>query len=75
LGILARYGKGWENDVAVSGDNCNVNLAIAARTGKPMVGCFLHRQNLGVNMFLEESKPLLEKVNTLMVTLSTKVNK
>lgn len=71
LFIGERY---WSNVVGISGDNCTVNVAIAARTGKFFVGCYLHRLILAVNVFLEEYKPLLEKVDNLMVKLLTKVN-
>ena len=53
IGIfLEKVGKSWENVAVVMGDNTETNLAIVRRSGKPFLGCFSHRLNLGVKVFL-----------------------
>lgn len=73
-GFLARVGKTLANVVVLCGDNCETNLAIARRSGIHFMGCHSHRLNLGVKLFLLPDEVLLEKVNSLMVALSTKKN-
>jgi hypothetical protein len=72
--FLAGVWKSWDNVVVIMGDNTETNLAIARRSGKPFVGCYSHRLNLGVKVFIRPSRAELEMVNALMVTLSSKKN-
>ena len=72
--FLANVGKSWDNVAVVMGDNTETNLAIARRSGKPFLGCFSHRLNLGVKVFLRPYRVELELVNSLMVALSSKKN-
>ena len=72
--FLAGVGKSWDNVVVVMGDNTETNLAIARRSGKPFVGCYSHRLNLGVKLFIRPSRAELEMINSLMVALSSKKN-
>ena len=73
-GFLARIGKTMANVVVLCGDNCETNLAIARRSGIHFMGCHSHRFNLSVKLFLPPDEGLLDKVNSLMVALSTKKN-
>ena len=72
--FLARVGKTWDNVVIVMGDNTKTNLAIARRSGKPFLGCYSNRLNLGVKLFLRPYSVELGLVNSLMVALSSKKN-
>lgn len=72
--FLGRVGKTLENVVVLCGDNCETNLAIARRTGIHFMGCHSHRLNLAVKLFLQPDEVILEKVNSLMIALSTKKN-
>jgi hypothetical protein len=47
------------------GDNTETNLAIARRSGKPIVGCHSHRLNLGVKLFLRSYSAELQLVEHL----------
>ena len=72
--FLANIGKSWDNVAVIMGDNTETNLVIARRSGKPFLGCFSHRLNLGVKVFLRPYRVELELVNSLMVALSSKKN-
>ena len=72
--FLANIGKSWDNVAVIMGDNTETNLAIARRAGKPFLGCYSHRLNLGVKIFLRPFQTELALVNSLMVALSSKKN-
>jgi hypothetical protein len=72
--FLRRFEKDWINVVGIIGDNCSTNLAIARRTDKPFVGCYSHRLNLGVALFLEGYDVEITIISKLMVALKTKKN-
>jgi hypothetical protein len=54
----------------LSGDNAEVNKAIANLLSVPHIGCNSHRLNLGVEKILEEHIATLTMINTLMGKLS-----
>lgn len=60
--ILQLFGKTWDNVVCFIGDNCSTNKALADLCKLPLVGCAAHRFNLEVQMFLETSSVLIQKV-------------
>jgi hypothetical protein len=70
-GQLSFYSKNWSNVVCVIGDNCSVNKKLADLVKKPMIGCFSHRFNIGVNAFLAPHQALLTKIDAIMVRLRT----
>ena len=63
-----------EGEVLEEEDNFETNLAIARRSCIHFMGCHSHRLNLDVKLFLLPDEGLLEKVNSLMIALSTKKN-
>eukprot|EP00918_Siedleckia_nematoides_P068503 GHVU01149252.1.p2 GENE.GHVU01149252.1~~GHVU01149252.1.p2 ORF type:complete len:428 (-),score=59.77 GHVU01149252.1:4483-5766(-) len=54
-------------------DNAPVMVALAAALGVPLIGCYSHKLNLGMNRYFSEEGhlQLFEKVNTLMKALRT----
>ncbi|KAG2809796.1 hypothetical protein PC119_g7503 [Phytophthora cactorum] len=59
------------NLAVLVGDNCATNRAIATRLNVPLIGCFSHRFNLALNSFLDNHKPEVDAVSTLMAALRT----
>ncbi|RHY62366.1 hypothetical protein DYB34_013738 [Aphanomyces astaci] len=56
--------------VALIGDNCTTNVALARLMSRPLVGCSSHRLNLGVEKYLKNSLGNeLNKVQAIMVKL------
>ncbi|RAW27359.1 hypothetical protein PC110_g16242 [Phytophthora cactorum] len=53
------------------GDNCATSRVIATRLNVPLIGCASHRFNLAVNSFLDNHKPEVDAVSTLMAALRT----
>ena len=64
--VLRLFGKWWDNVVAITGDNCATNVAIANKVGIPFVGCASHRFNLAVQDIITTHDDLMDKVNNLM---------
>ena len=52
-------------------DNENLNRAIANQLQIPMIGCYSHRLNLAVEVFLQHYEEVLSLVHSLMVKLWT----
>ena len=69
---LQLFGKSCENLQFITGDNASVNNKICKMLGVPLIGCYSHRLNLAVNLFLQESgaNPILTKINELMKKMS-----
>ncbi|KAH9132292.1 hypothetical protein AeRB84_021278 [Aphanomyces euteiches] len=63
---LELFGKSLENVVALIGDNCSTNRALARLCGIPLVGCASHRMNLFVCTILTDHEELVNLVNELM---------
>ena len=69
--ILTLYNSDLSRILYITGDNCNLNKAIANNIGVPLIGCASHRMNLAVKDYLKDSEDLLDKINILMKKLST----
>jgi uncharacterized protein YdcH (DUF465 family) len=63
---VALYNKTIDENVkCFVGDNCEVNKKMASDMGKPLVGCYSHRFNLGVNRWVKEQPGLEDAINTI----------
>ena len=71
VATLNIYNKKVDSVMAVIGDNENLNKAISKLLKVPFIGCANHRLNLAVNKFLTQYEPLLDKIQILMVKLSS----
>ncbi|KAG2908868.1 hypothetical protein PC129_g7306 [Phytophthora cactorum] len=69
--IIELFHQSEANLAFLIGDNCATNRAIATRLNVPLIGCASHRFNLAVNSFLDNHKPEVNAVNTLMAALLT----
>ncbi|KAH9135418.1 hypothetical protein LEN26_006419 [Aphanomyces euteiches] len=67
--VLELYGKSWSNVVALIGDNCSTNIALARKAAVSFIGCASHRFNLAVKDILANHEPLLAKINRIMLKL------
>lgn len=73
--ILHNYNLSDDNMVALIGDNCSTNKALANLFGKPLVGCRSHRLNLGVEAFIKfKLAEEVDVIGELMSKLSTLKN-
>lgn len=72
--FLLNVGKSIDNVSVFLGDNCATNIALAHLADKPFIGCYSHRLNLAVKAHLVNHEELLQKVNSLMILLSSKKN-
>ena len=66
---LEVFGRDRESVGFLVADNCAVNGSIARKFGVPMVGCYSHKLNLAVQLFLKPHEKLLAKVQNLMQQL------
>ncbi len=57
--------------MAITGDNCNLNKAMANISGVPLIGCIFHRFNLAVEKYLHPHTNIINKINNLMCKLKT----
>jgi hypothetical protein len=57
--------NGNKNVKCFIGDNCEVNKKLASNMGKPLVGCYSHRFNLGVKKCMREWPGLEDAVNSI----------
>ena len=63
---LSIYGKNITNVIAICGDNCETNKALASLCQKPLMGCASHRFNLACAELLEDHGEIIQKINALM---------
>jgi hypothetical protein len=64
--------KSWDNVIAIMGDNCSCNISIGHKAATPFIGCYSHRLQLAVDIYLEEYKDLLKTIKNLAIALCTK---
>ena len=70
--FLGGIGKTMANISVMMGDNCTTNISLANKAHKPFIGCYSHRLNLAVKFCVRPQQPLLAKINSLMILLSSK---
>ena len=63
---LSIYGKNITNVIAICGDNCETNKALASLCQKPLMGGASHRFNLACAELLEDHGEIIQKINALM---------
>ena len=70
------YGKNLDNVLFFVADNCSVNKSISTTTGIPMIGCYSHKFNLAVKLYIEEDHIAadIQVVHDLMKALKTLKN-
>ena len=68
--VLAIYGRSRKSLALMVSDNERTNKKIADIFGLNMIGCFSHRLNLAVKMFLGEYSVIIQKVHSLMKKLT-----
>lgn len=56
-------------------DHTSVNVAIVKKTCVLMIGCASHRLNLTAQLMMEPHSKLLDKLNQLMMSLSSCKNR
>ena len=69
--VLNTYNKNFENIVCITGDNAEVNRALADLCGVPLIGCASHKFNLAVKEFMERYSGALDKIHAVMTKLRT----
>lgn len=69
---LENIEKSWDNVVVIMGDNCSTNISIAHKASKPFVGCYSHRLQLAVEIFLAQYSDVIKKIKILAAALCTK---
>ena len=57
--------------MCITGDNAEVNLALADLCGVPLIGCASHKFNLAVKEFMERYSGALDKIHAVMTKLRT----
>lgn len=62
--VLEVYDLTWESVVALIGDNCNTNKALANRIEKQLIGCASRRYNV-VDNHIETVNEIMKKLKTL----------
>ena len=72
--VLEVFEKSMTNVVAISGDNCAVNLSLAKNihsrySSCHYIGCASHRFNLAVQDLMTPYREVIDKVNSLMKKL------
>lgn len=67
--VLELFDKQLENIVAIIGDNCSCNKALADILGCPLIGCASHRYNLCVKDMIQDSTTVIDKVQAVMKKL------
>ncbi|KAI8894701.1 hypothetical protein BC833DRAFT_603924 [Globomyces pollinis-pini] len=67
--VLERYGKSSKNLIYLVAENTVVNTGLADLLGIPMIGCASHRFHLACKKYLEGSERILQKIQSLMMTL------
>ncbi len=66
---LEIYGKGVEDVVALIGDNCNSNKAVATNLRCQFIGCSSHRLNLAVKAIIADEQYIIDRVHEVMEKL------
>lgn len=69
--ILEFYKRSLQNITVLIGDNCSTNKRLARLIGCKFIGCFSHRLNLAVKLYLKQHAVLLDKLDKLMHRLRT----
>jgi hypothetical protein len=69
---LENIEKSWYNIVVIMGDNCITNLAIACKASEPFIGCYSHRLQLRVLIFLVQYEYIIKKIKIFARALCTK---
>ena len=73
-GALRGLGLTWDDIVCITADNTGINLSLARKVKKPLVGCKSHVLALAVKSFLQEHSDILDRVQSLMKSaLRTKI--
>ena len=67
--VLELYGKSLQNLIYLVADNAAVNTRFADLLGLPIIGCASHRFNLACKKYLESGEEVLQKIQSLMITL------
>ena len=73
--VLDTYSLDATQIIFVVCDHASVNIAIARKTGVPMIGCASHRMNLALREFLSPHDKILGKLHDLMTKLDTSKNR
>lgn len=68
---LETFGRTIESVTFLVGDNCATNKKISEDICLPLIGCYSHRLNLALTLFLKVRETLLAKVDSLMTHLRT----
>jgi len=68
--VLNVFGKSTSNIIALCGDNCNTNKAIANKLEVGFVGCASHRFNLFVKNIIISEDVLIESIREIMKKVS-----
>jgi len=68
--VLNVFGKSVSNVIALTGDNCNTNKAIANQLGVGFIGCASHRFNIFVKQMILQETNLIESIREIMKKLS-----
>ncbi|DAZ97014.1 TPA: hypothetical protein N0F65_011929 [Lagenidium giganteum] len=69
--VLDAYGIDATNLCFFVCDHASVIVAVAKKTGVPMIGCASHRFNLALRLYMQTDESTITKVRQLMVRLST----
>lgn len=69
---LMRVGKSMANVTVIMGNNCPTNISLAGKAGKPFIGCYSDRLDMGVKVYLHHHQATVRKITALMALLSTK---
>lgn len=69
---LSRINKSWDNVICLIGDNTSTNQRIADLQKIPFVGCYSHRLNLGVKVYMREHEENIKKIDEIMKILKQK---
>jgi len=64
--VLNIFGKSIDNVIALLGDNCNTNKAIADNLNVGFVGYASHRFNIFVKTMIENEETLMESIREIM---------
>ena len=64
--VLNVFKKSEKSVVALVGDNCSTNIALARELDLCFVGCASHRNNLAVKDFLKPHMVIVKKIHAIM---------
>ena len=64
--VLNVFKKSEKNVVALVGDNCSTNIALAREFDLGFVGCASHRYNLAVKYLLKPHMAIVKKIHAIM---------